>query len=226
MPTKQKSPSALRREQEKIQRKANILKIAENIFIEKGYDGTYVEEIAEKSGFTKSTLYKYYPTKDELFLAVAAIAFEQFNFVIEQNVTKYPHLDSFMIFKEVLEEFIRKYPGYVFIMDSAKLRPLLINIINKEINASKLTDNEKEFRKQQVISQTFLFNSTNEICKNLKTNKQIDTDLIANMLSQIATSFMIELVRREQMTNQSSKETKILLETFFRIFEIGVINYR
>ena len=226
MPTKQKSPSALRREQEKIQRKANILKIAENIFIEKGYDGTYVEEIAEKSGFTKSTLYKYYPTKDELFLAVAAIAFEQFNFVIEQNVTKYPHLDSFMIFKEVLEEFIRKYPGYVFIMDSAKLRPLLINIINKEINASKLTDNEKEFRKQQVISQTFLFNSTNEICKNLKTGKQIDTDLIANMLSQIATSFMIELVRREQMTNQSSKETKILLETFFRIFEIGVINYR
>ena len=226
MPTKQKSPSALRREQEKIQRKANILKIAENIFIEKGYDGTYVEEIAEKSGFTKSTLYKYYPTKDELFLAVAVIAFEQFNFVIEQNVTKYPHLDSFMIFKEVLEEFIRKYPGYVFIMDSAKLRPLLINIINKEINASKLTDNEKEFRKQQVISQTFLFNSTNEICKNLKTGKQIDTDLIANMLSQIATSFMIELVRREQMTNQSSKETKILLETFFRIFEIGVINYR
>ena len=88
MTIKHKSPSVLRREQEKSQRKKNILKIAETIFIEKGYEGTFVDEVAQKSGFTKSTLYKYYPTKDELFLAVAAIAFEKFQLVFEQHIKK------------------------------------------------------------------------------------------------------------------------------------------
>ena len=130
-----------------------------------------------------------------------------------------------MIFKEVLEDYIKNYPGYVFIMDSSILRPKLIDIINKEMKSEKLTDNEKEFRIQQSKAQTFLIQSTSEICRNLNLNREIDEDLIANILSQIATSFMIDLVRREQLIGQTNQETEKLLETFFKIFEKGIVNY-
>lgn len=38
--------------------KEKMLKVAEQIFAQKGYDGSCVDEIAAKSGINKGTLYK------------------------------------------------------------------------------------------------------------------------------------------------------------------------
>lgn len=45
---------------------AKILQVAYNFFIEKGYRNTTMDEIAQKLGISKKTLYKYFPGKLEL----------------------------------------------------------------------------------------------------------------------------------------------------------------
>mgnify|MGYP002470759756 FL=1 len=45
----------------------NILKAAENIFLEKGYSKTSMREIAAKSNVVLSNIYNYFKNKDEIF---------------------------------------------------------------------------------------------------------------------------------------------------------------
>jgi AcrR family transcriptional regulator len=47
-----------------------ILKIASQLFTEMGYEGTSMAEIATRVGGSRGTLYRYYPSKERLFLEV------------------------------------------------------------------------------------------------------------------------------------------------------------
>ena len=48
----------------------HLLDVAAEVFIENGYEGASVGEIARRANASKQTLYSRYPTKAELFLAV------------------------------------------------------------------------------------------------------------------------------------------------------------
>jgi AcrR family transcriptional regulator len=50
----------------------DILAAAMSVFMQKGFDGTSMEEIAAASGVTKRTLYKHYAQKTDLFTDVVA----------------------------------------------------------------------------------------------------------------------------------------------------------
>ena len=52
------------------ERRANILQIARESFLEDGYAATSMSSIAVKLGGSKGTLYNYYASKEELFAAV------------------------------------------------------------------------------------------------------------------------------------------------------------
>lgn len=62
---------ASRREKEHQMHKSDIIDTAESLFCEKGYINTSMDEIARKSGFTKRTIYQYFPNKQDLYFAVA-----------------------------------------------------------------------------------------------------------------------------------------------------------
>ena len=47
----------------------DILVVATKVFAEKTFRGTDVQEIADRVGVGKGTVYRYFPSKDELFLA-------------------------------------------------------------------------------------------------------------------------------------------------------------
>jgi AcrR family transcriptional regulator len=51
-------------------RRKAILEVAAEMFIEHGYERTSMSMIAEQLGGSKATLYNYFKSKDELFLAV------------------------------------------------------------------------------------------------------------------------------------------------------------
>jgi len=59
-----------RKEREKAQRVENILEVAKELFITKGYIHTTMDEIALESGFSKPTLYQYFKTKDDLYFSL------------------------------------------------------------------------------------------------------------------------------------------------------------
>ena len=47
-----------------------IFDAAEEVFIEKGFEGARMQEIAEKAGINKALLHYYYRTKEKLFKAI------------------------------------------------------------------------------------------------------------------------------------------------------------
>lgn len=66
------SPAALApsRQRRKDARPQELLDAALALFVEKGFAATRAEEVAQRAGVSKGTLYLYYPSKEELFKAV------------------------------------------------------------------------------------------------------------------------------------------------------------
>ncbi len=58
--------------------KADILRIATAEFIENGFSGTRVDEIAARTHTTKRMIYYYFESKEALFTSVMDFTFEQF----------------------------------------------------------------------------------------------------------------------------------------------------
>lgn len=59
-----------RKEREKLHRKEEILDAAEKVFFEKGLPSATMDEIAEKAELSKGTLYLYYKSKEDLYMAI------------------------------------------------------------------------------------------------------------------------------------------------------------
>ncbi|MGA2142805.1 MAG: TetR/AcrR family transcriptional regulator [Brevinematales bacterium] len=68
----------------KYSRKNIILKAAERIFIKKGYEFSSMDEIAEVSGFTKRTIYRYFEAKEDIYFALALDTFSRLVNVFEE----------------------------------------------------------------------------------------------------------------------------------------------
>lgn len=52
------------------QRRAQLLAAAQEVFVERGYHATVMDEIAERAGVSKPVLYQHFPGKLELYLAI------------------------------------------------------------------------------------------------------------------------------------------------------------
>ena len=64
------SPPSHKRERRKEARPGELLEAALDLFVEKGYAATRVEEVAARAGVSKGTLFLYFPSKEDLFKAV------------------------------------------------------------------------------------------------------------------------------------------------------------
>src|SRR5450830_523849 len=59
-----------KRERRKEARPGELLDAALDLFVEKGFAATRVEEVAQRAGVSKGTLFLYFPSKEDLFKAV------------------------------------------------------------------------------------------------------------------------------------------------------------
>lgn len=63
-------PPLCRKEREKRARQQDILTAARELFLRQGYHETTLEEIARHAEFGKGTIYNYFASKEDLFLAI------------------------------------------------------------------------------------------------------------------------------------------------------------
>lgn len=66
------APPTAPRQRRKDARPLELLEAALALFVEKGFAATRIEEVAQRAGVSKGTLYLYYPSKEELLKAVIA----------------------------------------------------------------------------------------------------------------------------------------------------------
>ena len=57
------------RRRRKAERPTEILQAALEAFTQNGFSGTRLEDVAARAGITKGTIYVYFPSKEELFIA-------------------------------------------------------------------------------------------------------------------------------------------------------------
>ena len=61
-----------RREEKKAESRRRILEAARDVFFRDGFMPANLDEVAEKAGVAKGTLYRYFESKAELYVAVLA----------------------------------------------------------------------------------------------------------------------------------------------------------
>ncbi|MFC2169154.1 TetR/AcrR family transcriptional regulator [Acidobacteriota bacterium] len=81
---KKKNLRTERKRQRTEENKFFILKAAEKVFAQKGYNLTTVDDIAEEAQFSKATLYRYFKSKRDIFFEVILTSFEE----VRKNVSK------------------------------------------------------------------------------------------------------------------------------------------
>jgi len=70
--------SRARRKQEKEGLRRVILDEAGKLFLERGYEGFSMRRVAERIGYSATTIYRYYENKDDLLFAVVNEGFSEF----------------------------------------------------------------------------------------------------------------------------------------------------
>lgn len=66
------------REEKKRQTRRQILLCSAELFTARGFEGTRMDDIAKEAGIARTTLFNYFPSKDEIVLAMAGSFEEQF----------------------------------------------------------------------------------------------------------------------------------------------------
>ncbi|MDL2258593.1 TetR/AcrR family transcriptional regulator [Eubacteriales bacterium OttesenSCG-928-K08] len=83
-----------------------ILSVAVEEFASFGYSGANVNRIAQSAGISVGALYKYFATKNDLFLYIVEVAFNRMTLYVEQII----HQDSHVF--EKLEHLLRLAKTY------------------------------------------------------------------------------------------------------------------
>ncbi len=76
--------SRQRRESEKQELRRAILQAASDLFVERGYEGFSLRQVAERIGYSPTTIYLYFADKDSLIFALLDDAFDQFGTALRQ----------------------------------------------------------------------------------------------------------------------------------------------
>ena len=104
---------AERKEREKQQRKNDIIDAAENVFFSKGMENATVDEVAEAAELSKGTLYLYFKSKEEIYLAICMRSLEIMSEIFEKAVKKNMNgLEKLIAIGKAYYKFHREYPDY------------------------------------------------------------------------------------------------------------------
>jgi len=134
-----------------------IFESATEVFIEKGWDGTRMQDIADHAGINKSLLHYYYRTKERLFNVV----FEKIAGQMFQRFT--PVFDETLSLEEKIRFFLREHISFLqknpriptFFMNElsrnpARIKKLLQRIDIKKIWTTLESQHKEEFEKYNI----------------------------------------------------------------------------
>ncbi len=93
-----------------------ILDAAHTIFAEKGYWDARLEDIAAAVGFSKASLYNYYPDKETIFLSLAIREYHgMFESLEEESRREKPFLESVEAMLRIIYNHFREH--YAFLVN-------------------------------------------------------------------------------------------------------------
>lgn len=127
------------------ERKQNVIKKAHQLFLEKGFQATSIQDILDYSGISKGTFYNYFPSKSELFKAVI----QTINSEYEKE------RDALLIGENLgdMEIFIKQL--HIFIQSNKRNK--LFSLI-EEVLVSNDPDLKQFVKRAQLVQTKWLYN--------------------------------------------------------------------
>lgn len=102
-----------RRLREKEARRQQILESARDLFFEKGFEGTTIDEIAERSELSKGAIYLYFPSKEEIYFTLMEEGSNILHDMLAKGAQGKLPADSLLRrIGHAYFNFYREYPGY------------------------------------------------------------------------------------------------------------------
>ncbi|MCF8306780.1 MAG: TetR/AcrR family transcriptional regulator [Ignavibacteriales bacterium] len=102
-----------RREREKEQRRSDIIRAAEKVFFARGFETATMDDLAAEAELSKGTLYLYFKSKDEVYLAIVLKAMKLLREYFENAVThKSSGLEKVRAIGESYIQFHEDYPDH------------------------------------------------------------------------------------------------------------------
>jgi AcrR family transcriptional regulator len=218
------SPRAERLERERRQRRKAIIKIGREFFSSQGYEGTMVEEIAKATGYTKMTLYNYFESKDDLFVAVVSEAYQKLYRIMDNHLKQEDVSYELRSMGEAYLAFFERHPDEAILFESGRLGIVISKIGKKEENNEKLTESEHEFRHYMKLLEDLMTSVISETMKMSGVQGKVDPFSVIMVLSTFAQTIR-ELVLRGKRSEQPDEKTREYLSIFFTIIDQGLKHY-
>lgn len=195
-----------RKEREKEEMRRLILGAALHLFLEKGYDGVSIRNIAEAIEYSPATIYLYYKDKSEIFFAL------QF----EAAAVKRDHLLPAVQVEnpwERLIEFGRRY------IDFGMKHPDLYDLLFITRSPMESIENQ-ECWKLGIATHSF-FVETVQDCVNARYFKSTDTETIAYTLWCHAHGLVSLFVRERMRMYPEEKRPELARKSFDMIVKMA-----
>jgi AcrR family transcriptional regulator len=225
-PKKNSSPKELRKRREKQRRRENIISAAEKIFSSEGFKETNMDQVANDAGFSKATIYQYFNSKEDLYLAICVKAYQKLNSLLQKREDQLGSKFLFSSTSNVLMELVIEYPFYSELFNAKFIRKKLAEIHQKRKNKQKLTQSECEFFEADITSSNFIFKALNNNLR--ESGEEVDKTIINSMaeaLGSITTGLINELLFRHKYFGLDEKGIKEILDFITRLIDFGIQNY-
>ena len=226
MSKKTKTAASKKARMERIQqyRREAIISTAEEFFINQGYDATHVDQIADEAGYTKATIYNYFETKDDLFVAVVSRAYAKMLEVFEEALKRSGPQMALRVLGDAYVTFVYEYPRYAGLVDSGRVGLAIGRIIQKEETNQVLTESELDFRRKQLRIQELLTEAISETMKTSTVQTKIDPYSVVMVLSTLGLAIR-ELALRGKRNNWSEEQSRKYLDVLLNIIDRGLMHY-
>jgi len=141
-----------RTDEKKSERKEVIYQAALTLFKKGGYDTVSFNAIAVEAGFTKSNMYRYFDSKDDIFLNVFADLFDKWVASFSQQLQSLEQVVEAKVFAEVWVSSLLAQPKLLDLM------PILFTSLERNSSFEQLL----EFKR---LSMNLLYGLTLEITR-------------------------------------------------------------
>ena len=127
-----------RKPEQKAVRREEILSAAKSLFSELEYEEISLNAIAREAGFSKPNVYRYFSTREEIFLAIFRDEQDSFVTGLIERVSKIRSKDPVTRIAEIWVEQSLKHPTVL------NLLPVLMTSMEKNSSVEQLTEFKKE----------------------------------------------------------------------------------
>jgi AcrR family transcriptional regulator len=171
---------------------SDIMRVAENLFAERGYTSVSTREIAQKAGITEMTLFRKFHTKRELFIRILKEAWNGDSTLTAMSALIY--VDSKDELKAFMKTIFEAFRAQRKIAKILAISPELLDKELFELVQSRLIQahqDTKDFLVQLLKRDTL----PEEIKKRMKAKDESDYNMMAlHIMAQIMGFFLLDEV--------------------------------